>query len=367
MADFEVVVTQIASSEKHPDADRLAVSKAKGMDFTFITGWDPETNAPTARVGSWGAYIPEGALLPPDLIEEMDLGTALAGKAHNRVKAKRIRGIVSQGLWYPFASSPAAEFFYEQFEEGDNIAAELGITKYEPVVPAQLSGKMQPAPVWWRGFDVEDVKKYPSVLTPDDFVVATEKLHGSCCIIGVGKTGDNWERFVSSKGVGGRGLTIIEDPANAYWRVAIQEDLHAKLIDYCEFRGVRYAMLFGEMVGVQDLMYGLKRGQLDFYAFDLFRVDDDMRGRFEDAIWLPGEAALFGFKRVPTLYRGHYDHDALVALATGPSTIEGANHIREGIVVKPDREQFDPKLGRVMVKYISPDYLFRSGETTELQ
>ncbi len=38
-------------------------------------------------------------------------------------------------------------------------------------------------------------------------------------------------------------------------------------------------------------------------------------------------------------------------------------HIREGLVVRPLQEQTDPKIGRVLLKYVSDSYLF--GEKTD--
>ncbi len=38
-------------------------------------------------------------------------------------------------------------------------------------------------------------------------------------------------------------------------------------------------------------------------------------------------------------------------------------HMREGVVVKPLHERTDPKLGRVVLKYVSDLYLF--GEKTD--
>ena len=35
-----------------------------------------------------------------------------------------------------------------------------------------------------------------------------------------------------------------------------------------------------------------------------------------------------------------------------------SNHIREGVVVKPLVERNDPKLGRVILKYVGDTYLF---------
>ena len=38
-------------------------------------------------------------------------------------------------------------------------------------------------------------------------------------------------------------------------------------------------------------------------------------------------------------------------------------HIREGLVVRPLQERTDPKIGRVLLKYVSDSYLF--GEKTD--
>lgn len=35
----------------------------------------------------------------------------------------------------------------------------------------------------------------------------------------------------------------------------------------------------------------------------------------------------------------------------------GANHIREGVVVRPIEEVLDPKVGRLILKYLGDDYV----------
>jgi hypothetical protein len=37
----------------------------------------------------------------------------------------------------------------------------------------------------------------------------------------------------------------------------------------------------------------------------------------------------------------------------------GGGHIREGVVVKPTIERTDPKIGRVVLKYLNDDYLLQ--------
>jgi len=69
---------------------------------------------------------------------------------------------------------------------------------------------------------------------------------------------------------------------------------------------------------------------------------------------------------VPILYRGPFSLAKIKELASGNSTF--SDHVREGVVVKPVIERFDPKTGRVILKYINDDYLFSKGvsDTTDV-
>jgi hypothetical protein len=57
---------------------------------------------------------------------------------------------------------------------------------------------------------------------------------------------------------------------------------------------------------------------------------------------------------VPFLYTGPWDK-SLLKFAVGKSSI--ASHIKEGIVIKPISERYDPQVGRVILKHISEAYL----------
>ena len=71
--------------------------------------------------------------------------------------------------------------------------------------------------------------------------------------------------------------------------------------------------------------------------------------------------------QVPVLYEGIYDLSVVMALTSGPSTIEDAGHMREGVVVRPFYEMKDRGNKRIIGKYVSPEYLTRKGETTEYE
>jgi hypothetical protein len=65
-------------------------------------------------------------VLPDDLVERLDIRAYLAGPRHDRVRAARLRGVLSQGL-----VSPA----HAEWIAGQDVAAELGVTKWEPEIP----------------------------------------------------------------------------------------------------------------------------------------------------------------------------------------------------------------------------------------
>ena len=92
MATFEAKVYRL-EIEEHPNAD--AIELAKVGDYRSIV------RKGDFKTGDLGVYIPEAAIVPDWLISELGLEGKLAGKDKNRVKAIKLRGILSQGLIYP--------------------------------------------------------------------------------------------------------------------------------------------------------------------------------------------------------------------------------------------------------------------------
>lgn len=123
-------------------------------------------------------------------------------------------------------------------------------------------------------------------------------------------------------------------------------------------RGHRQVILFGEVFGskVQSLNYG-QTGAGGFRVFDLL-VD----GKYQDAAEFEALCSEHGVPIVPVLYCGPYHLATVKTLSEGSTTL-GADHIREGVVVKPAVERTDPKVGRVCLKYIGDQYLFAKNVT----
>lgn len=353
MSSFAVEVVRLII-EPHHNADALELARVGDYQSIVRKG--------QYRTGDLGAYIPEQALVPLPVLEELGLVGRLAGPEANRVKAIRLRGILSQGLIYPAR---------EGWREGEDVAEALGITKYEPPVPTAMSGQ-----VWAAGlercvrYDIENLKRYPDVLTPGEPVVIVEKIHGTWCQVGLMPEAladpEHGRLIVSSKGYAAKGLAFIPgdaNPDNLYLRAAATLDLPARLGDLTEPLFV-LGEVFGS--GVQDLGYGAnarREGELGFRVFDVY-AGPFGSGRFLNDDELEGFCRRHDLPRAPVLYRGPFSREVVDTLTDGAETVSGQEtHLREGVVIRPATERRDDTIGRVQLKSVSADYLLRKGAT----
>jgi len=324
MSDFSCPVVEIKTIEKHPNADKLEIVKIGGYNVISQIG--------QFSTGQTVIYIPENAIVPDNLLEEMNLTRRLSGKEKNRVKAIKLRGILSEGLIYPnFSHKPV----------GTDCKEKLGIIKYEPPIPTQLSGKVKPG-LTYKGFDVENIKKDPTVLSHKSYVRITEKLHGTYCQIGFHPNGT---RTITSKGLANKGLVFADD-SSIYTKVVNElPDL-----GYCMNTESFY--FFGEIVGprIQKMTYDLSRPT--FYLFACWAKSIGFWN--SDAI-----AQAYKINHVPILYTGYYDSEYCEKLAQEPSELNGG--LREGIVVT---DMWDLS---VRAKFINPKYLLSKNSEGAIQ
>lgn len=358
MSTFKVTVERLIV-KPHPNADRLELAQV-GLYRAVIP-------RDTYKTGDYAVYIPEQAVVPDSLIEELGLVGKLAGKQSNRVKAVRLRGEVSQGIVCRPKALNISWGSDDLWVNSDlDIAGELGIEKWVPEIPAHMSGKVIPAPDLIRWIDIENLKRYPDIFTPGEAVVASEKIHGTCCLVTY--HGDADQLYVTSKGCGEKSLALEWDELNLYWRAAITYRLREKLADYAKKEHATTVSLFGEVygAGVQDLDYrkiASCNETLGFVAFDMAVIVDTGK------CWLnTGEFAAtmteYGIPRVPVLYEGPFDLEKLIAVSSGPTVLGDGAHIREGIVIRPKVEGYSEVLGgRKIAKLVSDDYLLRQGGT----
>ena len=317
MSTLRAKVVRIGEINKHPNADNLAICQ--------VFGWQVIVRLDEFKEGDLAVFLPIDSIVP-----ETPEWEFLRPRKF-RVRTIRLRGVLSQGLLIP--ARP-------HWTDGMDVTEELGITKYEPPEPIYQGEGIHSPPGFIIYTDIENFQNFPHVFAEGDEVVVTEKIHGS----NMRGALLNGEFYIGSH------RQAKKDMENSlYWKIArefrLEERLRAHFSD-------RQVILFGEIYGrrVQDLAYGLK-GQ-SFCLFDI--VIDGVYQGWDEVCRIAGELEL---PLVPLLKRGQFSKDDL-SLANGLDTFSGS-HLREGIVIKTATEQFDPTLGRKILKYLSPDYLMR--------
>lgn len=393
MTTFGCTVVEIDAVEHHPNADRLSIVRIGG--FNAISA-KLEDGSHRYKAGDRVVYVPEAAVLPEWMLKQMDFwkddkGT-LAGSKGDRVKAIKLRGIVSQGVLYQLEQKMSGwvlnadgDRVRQVVQLGDDVAELMGITKYEPPIPTSMAGEVASLFGKTLKFDIENHQRYPHIFQAGEPVVATEKLHGTfaafCFWPGLNHPELlNGEWFAYSKGLGSQGLVFKNNEANKanlYQRQLVNGGFVEKVAEHFEqvwsarrINAFTYSRdwpitILGEIFGqgVQDLAYGQKT--------PTFRVFDVYVGTPDSGFYLSWEELVawckqVGLDMVPVLYEGPYDEAKLLAVRDGKDVISNSN-VREGIVVKSMTNRKVDEIGRVILKMVSPDYLLRKGNVTEYQ
>ena len=361
MTVFESKIFRIGV-EPHPNADRLELARVG--DFRCVIGKGNFAD------GDFAAYIPEAAIVPDDVIAEMGLEGRLAGKKNNRVKAVKLRGVLSQGLVYPIDGQRILDNpECLPLVEGDDVTDVLGLVKYEPPIPVHMSGQVENYVGKTLKYDIENIKKYPDIFEEGEPVVFTEKLHGTWCAI---SRHDEDGLRVTSKGLSARGLVFkmnVENKKNLYVHMLYMALDCGDLVDLMEDIRQKYhpvdgrVTIVGEVfgLGVQDLHYGTTGPE--FRVCDIWVAGrDDSHPRYLDTKSVLKHLERVGMEYVPVLYEGPFSKEALEEHTSGDTALGGGN-IRKGIVIRPKRERRHDEIGRVILKSVSDAYLLRKGST----
>ena len=341
MSSVIVEVVEIEVVRPHSNADRLCLAQIKGWQ-TVIKKLDD--GSPQFKPGERVVYIPPDSTLPRPLAERLGVvnylseRTNLDGDRDLVVKRVRLRGEPSYGI----AVAPDDP----DWAAGTDVREHYGIGKFRPPVKFSAGDSEAAHPLFHRYTDVENLRNYPHVLTEGEDIVVTEKIHGTNARIG----------YVEGLLVAGSHGLQRQRPepeamaTNTYWFPATLEPVMS-LLDALGQRH-KVVILYGEVYGsgIQKLHYG-RRGILGFAAFDLY-VDS----RYLDDAEFQETCDRHGVDTVPVLGRGPYSLEFVKDLSSGKTTLPD-EHIREGVVVRPVRERRDPKIGRVVLKYLSDDYL----------
>lgn len=293
-----------------------------------------------------GAYIPPDSLVDTRRVE-FNFLKARADGLH-RVKAMKLRQIVSFGLMVP--APPNSEL-------GQDVAVQLGVTHYEPPMPGEqkagglvLGGEVAKGPdLNSPKYDLDAFRKYHKLFIEGEKVWITEKIHG-CNARYVYKDGvmhcgsrTEWKKeFPDYKHVT---MDWLRERVFVKDTIRVGNGVISKVVDE-----ERYKQIYDKLhssVTTKNLKYG----HTDTLSIAIFDILDEGR-------WLNAqEAREHNLPWVPYIGTYDYNFDTVVAFSDGPSLIKGANHYREGCVVKPIIERTDAHIGRVCLKYVGSTFL----------
>lgn len=330
---FAVRILSISAVRPVENSNFLTVNRILGYDA--VTNRHPDGDA-RFEAGERVVYVPEGAQVPKELLQEhgywdVESGKGkLGGPGGDVLRPVTLRGQLSQGLVWKLPAALA------HLPDGTDVAKVFGIVQYVPVVPEELLRVCRPLFAAKVNYEIERYKTYPTLLEGDE-VAITEKLEGECLQL----TWMGGERHdglfldgrvaISTKGLGHQGLVFLDNDETReipVVRAALASDLPAKVAELAtRFGGNPRVALLGEAVGpgVKKLHYA---GKSPFArGFDV-RVETEWLGEDAKAESFRGA----GVERVPLLWRGTFDPAVVEDLRQGQTTIGGA-HIREGVVI----------------------------------
>ena len=245
-------VEKIHSICAHPNADNLCTAKIKG--------WPVVVKKNQFSEGELVIFIQIDSIVPSSN-QYFDF----MAKQRYRVWNARFRGAPSQGLVCPLSAFGLSTWGnpHQQVNEGDDVTAIIGVTKYEKPIDFSIMGDAKGRfPLDLVTITDEDnLLSYPEVLDElkGETVYITQKMDGSSMTV-IWKDG---ELRVCS-----RRLELKESDRSAFWKVVYDYKLKEKF----QYTKEQFAFQ-AEVVGPK--MNGNRLGltELDMYVFNLRNLE----------------------------------------------------------------------------------------------
>lgn len=353
MSTFCVELKKIEQIKAHSNADRLELGMVNGLSYQFVV------QKGLYNVGDSVVYFPIDSVLPPELIEFLEIGNLLAGNAKNRIKTVRLRGEVSQGYVVPATLIQTYLKVADVSELPENLTEALNVIKYEPPEVPVMGANLTRLPEHNHIYDIENFERHPEVYEYmlDKDVYISEKVEGSHFSLTVDVNGGihvcqrKHEIFC---------LPDFEE--HTWWKTARKDGLLdlIKKIQEEHFSG-KTVTIRGEMLGpgIQGNYYNLKEHTIKLFELE---VDGVPQG-YNTLLEVYGEE-FYKERSAPLLYTGKFRDfigDSTIQKLSNGKSVLNKDKLREGIVVKLMVEEMLPKIGRVFLKQRDPIYLDKTG------
>lgn len=337
----------------------------------MVGGYQVVIGKDTFKAGDLAVYIQPDSVVPQTepfrfIWGPYETTSAVAGvpseasvsAKHRRITVKRLRKEWSEGLLMPLADLGllGANTYVgkgNQVNEGQDVAALIGVTRYVPEVDAEDTGDQSAAPKrkhpktlkgWFfyllyrlgfkgarKSFALEVNFKFPEYdvdalknarrnkFRDGEMVTITEKIHGSNARavfilddeknpLGPGKlyVGSHYQWKAQGDGI--------------FWKAVEQ---HPFIEQWCvQHPGM---VLYFEVGPTQKgFRYGCEVGETFAFSYDVFHASRN------EWYW-PGNVGVED--TAPILYSGPYSDVVVKRFVDGKSVVPKAQHVREGIVI----------------------------------
>lgn len=318
--------------------DVLPIENADAIECAVVGGWNVVIKKGEFKVGDLAVYFEIDSWMPKELAPFLFEGKVFEGVEGARLRTKKLRGVVSQGLLLPVSILNA------NVEEGSDVTEVLGIKKWDKPLSPQLVGLAKGNfPSFIPKTDQERVQNLTKEIEArqgEEFEI-TLKLDGSSITVySVKDENGEW-----TDGVCSRNLDLKEGDS-AFWVIAKQENIHEKI------RSTGRQLAFqGEMLNTNIQGNWEKVDKLCMFAYDVYDIG-------EKRYLLPDERVLLceqlDIPHVPVFasdYTLIHSVKELLELAEGEGMNKGVK--REGLVFKHLHSDFS-------FKAISNSYLLKN-------
>lgn len=246
---------EVASIHPIEDADQIVLAK--------IDGWQCVVKKGEFNPGQMIVFIEVDAWVPHEIAPFLSKGKEpreFNGIKGERLRSIKLRGNLSQGLALPLTVCGYQGYANPQL--GDDVSDLIGVTKWEPMLPACLAGQAKGTfPSFIPKTDQERIQNIPNILADKTTQwEVTQKLDGSSMTV-------FWNN--GEFGVCSRNLELKEADGNTFLEVAKRLNLNSKLEQLNQ-----NIALQGELIGpgIQGNSHGLV--QHDMFVFDVFFIDE---------------------------------------------------------------------------------------------
>lgn len=319
------------------------IPNADAIECASVDGWDVVIKKGEFKEGDLAVYFEIDSWIPKELAPFLFEGKSFEGVEGARLRTKKLRGQISQGLLLPLSIAFELPLTTNVDIEGTDLTESLNIKKWEKALDPSLSGLAKGNfPSFIPKTDQERVQnlKRSIIDRQGESFEVTMKLDGSSMTV---------YRFETmhgiQEGVCSRNLDLKEGDS-LFWVMAKQENLHEKIKSTGRNLALQMELLSPKIQGNWE-----KVEEPCVFVFDVYDIDNHTYLTPKERRALCAELSI---PHVPVLEENFIldkvTHEIL-EMADGPGMNKGVK--REGLVYKSNDSDFT-------FKAISNSYLLKN-------